>query len=239
VKSRTSACCKEWGWYWQFSLFIQLLHERVESRFPVEKLIERHTLDLDVMTKAIDFEFGEVSVRVPGYKSRGPGFDSRRYQIFWEVVGLERGPLSLVNTTEELLEWKSSGSGLESREYGRRDPLRWPRDTLQPQKLALTSPTSGGCSFGIVCLGTKATEFFFCCCCCLSVRRLTDLHTCTSHEEYVTINLCKQEWFFRFVGENLGKVSVQTFGDLAETALETASFKKCTSFVIFVRQSRN
>jgi hypothetical protein len=35
---------------------------------------------------------------------------------------LERGPLSLVSTTEELLGRKSSGSGLESREYGRRDP---------------------------------------------------------------------------------------------------------------------
>jgi hypothetical protein len=34
------------------------------------------------------------------------GFDSRRYQIFWEVVGLERGPLSLVSTTEELKEEK-------------------------------------------------------------------------------------------------------------------------------------
>jgi hypothetical protein len=31
-----------------------------------------------------------------------------------KVVGLERGPLSLVSTTEELLERKSSGSGLES-----------------------------------------------------------------------------------------------------------------------------
>jgi hypothetical protein len=30
-------------------------------------------------------------------------------------VGLERGPLSLVNTIEELLERKSSGSGLESK----------------------------------------------------------------------------------------------------------------------------
>jgi hypothetical protein len=38
-------------------------------------------------------------VRVPGYRSKGPGFDSRRYQIFWEVVGLERGPLSLVSIT--------------------------------------------------------------------------------------------------------------------------------------------
>jgi hypothetical protein len=34
-------------------------------------------------------------------------------------VGLERGPLSLVSTTEELLEMKSSGSGLGNRDYGR------------------------------------------------------------------------------------------------------------------------
>jgi hypothetical protein len=33
-------------------------------------------------------------------------------------VVLERGPLSLVSTIEGLLERKSSGSGLESREYG-------------------------------------------------------------------------------------------------------------------------
>jgi hypothetical protein len=32
-------------------------------------------------------------------------------------VGLERGPLRLVSTIEELIEKKSSGSGLESREY--------------------------------------------------------------------------------------------------------------------------
>jgi hypothetical protein len=34
-----------------------------------------------------------------------------------------------VSTIEELLERKSSGSGLESREYGRRDPSRLPRGT--------------------------------------------------------------------------------------------------------------
>jgi hypothetical protein len=43
-------------------------------------------------------------VRVSGYRYRGLGFDPRRYQIFWVVVGLERGPLSLVRSTEELLE---------------------------------------------------------------------------------------------------------------------------------------
>jgi hypothetical protein len=36
--------------------------------------------------------------------------------------------------------------------------LRWPRDILYPQKLALTSPTSGGLSVGIIRLRTKATE---------------------------------------------------------------------------------
>jgi hypothetical protein len=39
-------------------------------------------------------------------------------------VGPERGPLSLVSTTEELLGRKSSGFVLEIREYGRRDPSR-------------------------------------------------------------------------------------------------------------------
>jgi hypothetical protein len=48
------------------------------------------------------------------------GFYSRRYQIFREVVGLERGPLSLVSTIEELLGRTSSGLDLENRDYGRR-----------------------------------------------------------------------------------------------------------------------
>jgi hypothetical protein len=36
-------------------------------------------------------------------------------RFFWELMGLERGPLSLVKITEELLEWKSSGFGLGNR----------------------------------------------------------------------------------------------------------------------------
>jgi hypothetical protein len=88
-------------------------------------------------------------------------FYSRRYQIFWEVVGLEPGPLSVVSTIEELLGRNSSGSGLESREYGRRNPSRWPRGSLYPQKLALTSPTNGGQLVGVVRSQTQATEFVF------------------------------------------------------------------------------
>jgi hypothetical protein len=101
---------------------------------------------------------------------RWPVFFSRHYQIFLKkkkkkkrktVVGLERGPLSLVSTTEELLGRKSRGSCLENREHGRRDPSRWPRDILYPHKLALTSPTSGSCLVGIVRSRTQTMEFFF------------------------------------------------------------------------------
>jgi hypothetical protein len=43
-------------------------------------------------------------VRLPGRRPRGPGFDFRRYQIFYVAVGLELGPLSFVRINEELLE---------------------------------------------------------------------------------------------------------------------------------------
>jgi hypothetical protein len=66
-------------------------------------------------------------------------------------VGLERDPLSLASTAEELLGRQSSGSGIENRADH--------ANIFHPQKLTLTSPTSGGCSVGIVRSRTKATEF--------------------------------------------------------------------------------
>jgi hypothetical protein len=103
-------------------------------------------------------------VRVLGYRSRGPGFDSRRYKIFWEMVGLERGPLRLVSTIEDLLERNSGGSSLGNREYGCGDLLRWPRYTLYLKKLALSSSTSSSRSVSIVGSWTKGYDvclFFF------------------------------------------------------------------------------
>jgi hypothetical protein len=161
-------------------------------------------------------------LRVPGYRFRDPGFDSRSYifwevvglgrgplslvstteellgsnssgsgllnlenQIFWEVVSLERGPLSLVSTTEELLGRNSSGSVLENWKSGRGDTLSWPRDTFYPQTLALTSPTSGGRSVGIVHSRTKATEFSF-----ISNKLFNlNFNTYPSHEEPDMIQL--------------------------------------------------
>ena len=56
----------------------------------------------------------------------------------------------------------SSKSARNMQINGRGDPLRWPRDTpLTRKKLALTSPTGGGRSVGIVRSRTKATEFSF------------------------------------------------------------------------------
>jgi hypothetical protein len=79
---------------------------------------------------------------------RRPGFDSRHYQKK-KVMGLERGPLSLMTTTEELLDRKVAT---------RRDPSLWPRGTLYPQKLAITSPASGCRSVGIVRSRTQTME---------------------------------------------------------------------------------
>jgi hypothetical protein len=63
----------------------------------------------------------QSSVQSSWLQIKRSGIDFRRYQIFWEVVRLELGPLSLVSTIEELLDRKSIGSGLESREYGRKN----------------------------------------------------------------------------------------------------------------------
>jgi hypothetical protein len=55
--------------------------------------------------------------------------------------------------------------GLENREYGRGIRCADHVTPFYPQKLALTSPTCGGRSVGVVRLRTKTMEFF---CCCLS-----------------------------------------------------------------------
>jgi hypothetical protein len=80
-------------------------------------------------------------------------------------MDLERGPPSLVSTIAELLERKSTGSGLETENtaVGIRDA-----DHVAPstrKKLALTLPTSGGRSVGIVRSRTEATELVIYCHC--------------------------------------------------------------------------
>jgi hypothetical protein len=49
---------------------------------------------------------------------------------------MKRGPLTFVST----IDWKSSGSGLENREYDSRDPSRWPCDTPLSTKVGTNFP---------------------------------------------------------------------------------------------------
>jgi hypothetical protein len=89
---------------YMISLFMQRIKFKIRNEVPIN-----FTLYIFVTMSKISDRLCGLVVRVPGY--RGRRFDSRRYHIFWEVVGLERGPFWLVSVTEELLEWESSGSG--------------------------------------------------------------------------------------------------------------------------------
>jgi hypothetical protein len=108
------------------------------------------------MWKKVDRHCGLV-VRVPGYRSGGP--DSIPWTTRKKVVGLERGPLSLVSTTEELL-----GRKVAAPVYKTENTAVWIRyaDHAAPsirKKFSITSPTSGGRSVGIVRSRTQAMEF--------------------------------------------------------------------------------
>jgi hypothetical protein len=96
-------------------------------------------------------------VRVLGYRSGGPG--SIPGTTKKKVVGLKRGPLSLVSTTEELLDRKvaapNTAVGIRHADHVA---------TSIRKRLAITSPTSGGRSVGVVRSQTQTMEFFFTVC---------------------------------------------------------------------------
>jgi hypothetical protein len=84
--------------------------------FQLDAIVLKHLFEFD-MTEIVKLDrLCGLVVRVPGYRSRGPVFDFRRYQICREAVGLERGTLSLVSTIGNQHGRNSSGSGLEIRE---------------------------------------------------------------------------------------------------------------------------
>jgi hypothetical protein len=95
---------------------------------------------------------------VLGYRSGGPGSIPATTK---KVVGLERGPLSLVSRTEELLDRKVAAPvyKTENTAVGIRHADHVVLSIRK--KLATTSPTSGGRSVGIVRSLTQTMEFSF------------------------------------------------------------------------------
>jgi hypothetical protein len=102
-------------------------------------------------------------VSVSGYRYRGPGFDSRLHQIFWVVVvwnGVHSASWASGGQLRSHLNKKCSGSRSRKQRLTAVGISCADHVTpLYPQKLALTSPTGGGRSVGIVHSRTKATEF--------------------------------------------------------------------------------
>jgi hypothetical protein len=105
-------------------------------------------------------------------------------------VGLDQGPLSLASTTDELIGRNSSGSGLESREYGRRDSSRWPRGTLYPQKSWHNSAYSHIFIFALQC------------CSKLMKPKKTSPDIC--HSRSYSHNTVLQRWLKTMKSSNIG-----------------------------------
>jgi hypothetical protein len=111
-----------------------------------------------ICTSTFDRLCGLVA-RVLGYRSGGPGSIPGTTEK--KVVRLEQGPVNLVSTTEELLDRKVAAPvyKIENTAVG----IRHAENVAPfiPQKLAITSPTSGGRSVGIVRLRTQTMDFFY------------------------------------------------------------------------------
>jgi hypothetical protein len=95
-------------------------------------------------------------------------------------VNLEQGPLSLVITTEELLDRKVAAPvyKTENTAVGTRHA-----DHVAPsirQKLAITSPTSGCRSVGIVRSRTQTMDFFF-----MFVKQVNNFLCCCLESEFM------------------------------------------------------
>jgi hypothetical protein len=101
---------------------------------------------------------GTEEYHLLGYRSRGPGFDSPALPDFLRGSGSGTGS---TQPREELLGRNSSSSGQENREYDRGDPLRWPLNTLYPQKLVLLRQEAAVTRSAYFASGRKPRSFFF------------------------------------------------------------------------------
>jgi hypothetical protein len=134
-------------------------------------LFEFYLIEFNQARRTVDRKLHKLREWNTGLADQRPDLEPRAVRGRGEVRGSQVNKLievTVVNRVNSAHTWLllrnifiiswSKWSGIEIRIYGRADPLRWPRDTLHPQKLALTSPTSGSRSVGIVRSRTKATE---------------------------------------------------------------------------------
>jgi hypothetical protein len=89
-------------------------------------------------------------VRILGYRFSSLWYGFRRYKIFREIVGLERGALSLVMIIEKIFEWQVAARGIKCWDQRAYESFAWPHYTIYTQKFSGPSRTSGGRS---VCIG--------------------------------------------------------------------------------------
>jgi hypothetical protein len=77
-----------------------------------------------------------ISIQKNLYTSTLIPLSSDKYLLKSVKIRMQIGRFAFLNIILHIT------SGQENRINDREDPLRWPRDTLYPQKLALTSPTA-------------------------------------------------------------------------------------------------
>jgi hypothetical protein len=139
-------------WIYLWSQHCEWMLHNVNSKLIMSRIIFG-ALHLSTSNNQILLEhihFWESGRRPPLWSScQSSWLQIQRFRIrflalryFLRSSGSGTGTTQPLSTIEELFGRKSSGFGLENREYGFRDPSRWPRGTLYTQKLTVTSPTS-------------------------------------------------------------------------------------------------
>jgi hypothetical protein len=104
TKIRNSALCIEIFQFTNRRVFYLFYITGIKKRYPSYFGFVHSVFSVFYVSIYLGDRLCGLVVRVLDYRCRGPGLDSRYYHK--KVVGLERGPLSLVSTTEELLDRK-------------------------------------------------------------------------------------------------------------------------------------
>jgi hypothetical protein len=97
-----------------YSKLLVIWHPSIQNSHATDKNF-KELIIFTKLPKKQDHSCGLV-VRVPSYRPRGPGFHSQALPDFLRSNGCGTGPFSLMRITDEIPEWKSSGSSLENRD---------------------------------------------------------------------------------------------------------------------------